>query len=196
MLRISDNTATNILETFVSSQKQDEVISLLGLNKTKIALNIKEFCYGDIKNAAVLTPEDDDKFIIDNMAQIDTNKHAAYDIGNSNVSTSQELCIILEELINPKIISKKSAQKILGIMKQYDPDDRIIEFGEYLEIATKSGWNIGAKIDMNIVFADNPFYISVMAKNLSNEDRNRLMANYVDIIKLARDFFENSSNIN
>ena len=50
----------------------------------------------------------------------------------------------------------------------------------------------GIRADMNIVFSQNPFYLVVMAKNLANHERNRLVAAYPDIINHAINYFDSS----
>jgi beta-lactamase class A len=189
MLHSSDNTATNIIEQYVGLKRQQEVIARLGLEKTKIRLNIKEACYGRKEYAELWTPEDCDKDIIATNAEPD-EKSIASNLSESNVSTPFELCQVLEELLHPKIITPDSARKILKVMMHYDPDDRIIELGRYIEIANKSGWMTGVRADINLVFSDNPFYLVVMAKNLENHERNDLVAAYNDIINHAIDYFD------
>lgn len=188
MLKQSDNTATHLLEEYVTREQQDMVVQSLGLGDTEIRLDIRELVNYEMGLPREATPEQwDAKCIARNAVSIPFA--ATIDISRSNVSTPFNLCRVLEELVNPTLISADNSQKIIDILKQYDSDDRIVEFGKYIEIANKGGWAVGLRSDMNIVFAENPFYLVLMAKNLTNPERNRLVSSYNEIVNLTTECF-------
>jgi len=189
MLKQSDNTATHLLEEYVGMERQRDVVTQLGLERTQIRLGVRELVNYEMGLPRSAAHTEYDRVCIERDA-VSVPDAASVDLSRSNVSTPHELCRVLEELVSPTLISPENAQKVLDIMKQYDPDDRIVEFGRYIEIANKGGWAVGLRADMNIVFSDNPFCLVVMAKNLENEVRNRLVASYNDIILRAIEFFD------
>ncbi len=187
MLRQSDNTATHILEEYVTKEEQDRVIQDLRLEKTLVRLDIRDLV-NDMGLPREATPEDFDARCIERNA-VAVPGAPSVDLLRSNVSSPYELTKVLDELMHPTLIDEKDAQKILGIMKQYDPDDRIVEYGKYIEIANKGGWAVGTRADMNIVFAENPFSLVLMAKDLTNPERNRLVGCHNEILRLAEEQF-------
>ena len=190
MLKPSDNTATNVLEQFVTMEGQREVVRQLGLEKTKLRMNIAECCYEDPGLTHSYTPETLDEMLIETNAIPEPNSPSS-DIHQSNVSTPRELTRVLQELIRPTLIRPENAQKIRHIMSRWgDPDDIIAEYGRYIEMERKGGWMIGIRADMNIVHSDNPFYLVTMASNLSNPERCRLVNDYPKLVNLAIDYFD------
>lgn len=189
MLKLSDNSATDILLNYVTPEHQNKVIKLLGLQKTKIRQNCREVCAGELGLPINNTPEMWDAECIRKNA-VHAKNAPSLQLQKGDVSTPYELYVVLNELINPTIISKKNAQKILTLLKLYDPDDRILEFGSYIEIANKGGWISTIRSDMGIVFAKNPFYLVLMAKNLTNPEKNRFMQSYTEIVKLSIEYFK------
>lgn len=189
MLKMSDNTATDILVNYVTREYQNKIIEALGLRKTNIRQNCREVCAAEYGLNVNATPEIWDKECIKRKG-IHVKNSLALQTAKGDVSTAYELYKVLEELINPKLISKENAQKIIEIMMMYDPDDRILEFGSYIEIAHKGGWFSSVRADMNIVYSKNPFYLVLMGKQLTNPEKNRLMNKYNKILKLAIKYFE------
>ncbi len=189
MLKLSDNTAADILLNYVTKSYQNKIVALLGLKKTKIRQNCREVCASELGLPMNATPEMWDEECI-RRNTIPEKNAISLQTSKGDVSTTYELYKVLEELINPKIISKENARKIVNIMKLYDPDDRILEFGSYIEIANKGGWISTIRSDMDIVFAKNPFYLVLMGKNLTNPEKSRFMQSHYKIIKLAMKYFE------
>ena len=188
MLKISDNTATYILERYIGKEHQQAVINKLGLKNTKIRCDIRELANSDMGLPADSTPEQWNEMCIERNAE-PVEDSALVDLSTGNVSTPYELCQVLKELVNPSLIPQGDAEKILKAMKHYDPDDEKVRFGRFINIAQKEGWAVGLRSDMSIVNSDNPFYISTMAKGLSDEDRNRLENDYPEIVNLAIECF-------
>jgi len=184
MLKLSDNTATDILLRLIGKSYQDKIIRKLGLKKTRLPQNLSALCAGEYSTRKRCTPEEFDAMCIKGKA-VPIKNCPTFQLSKGNVSTPFEMVKVLEELIHPKLISKKAANKILGIMKMYDADDRILEFGSYMEIANKGGWMRGVRSDIGIVFSENPFYYAIMGKNLSNPEKQRLISSYNDILKMT-----------
>lgn len=149
-------------------------------------------CAGELGLPMNATPEEWDAECIRRNA-VHSKNSASLQISKGNVSTPYELCRVLEELVNPRIISRKNARKIIDVLKLYDPDDRILEFDSYIEIANKGGWISTVRSDMGIVFAKNPFYLVLMGKRLTNPEKNRFMNSYDKIVKLAMNYFGSPS---
>jgi beta-lactamase class A len=88
-----------------------------------------------------------------------------------NLSTPKELSVLLERLMNRDGVSEYVSEKSLEILKLSKPGViRDAVAGDY-EIADKSGWMGGVECDSGVVYIQEPYIVTVMAKNISVSDK-------------------------
>jgi len=167
MLTISDNTASDLIVNFVTKKYRNKVIKLLGLKKTYLRQTNKEVVNGEFNLPPKALSTEWTKENIKRNNKSPKNA-VSLKLTKGNVSTPLEYYKVLNELINPKIISKKNADKILNIMKHCHRSNLIADFGLDIEIAHKTGGIPSVRNDMGIVFSNKPFYFIMMGKNILN----------------------------
>ena len=88
-----------------------------------------------------------------------------------NLSTPKELSMLLERLMNRDGVSEYVSEKSLEILKLSKPGViRDAVAGDY-EVADKSGWMGGVECDSGVVYIQEPYIVTVMAKNISVSDK-------------------------
>ena len=111
------------------------------------------------------------------------------DILKGNVSTPKDFCKILNELINPKIITKKSAQKIMDLMERCTDTNILRKYEFDAKIMHKTGWLFGGSNSVvGIVIGKNTTFVYVIMSTYKRPKKS-FMEDYSN-----RAYFINISN--
>jgi beta-lactamase class A len=110
-----------------------------------------------------------------------------------NLSTPLELTGLVEAVHRCEGLSRVVCEKALAVLRLHKPG--VIRDGvqEEVDVADKSGWMGGVECDTGIVYAAEPYAVTVMAKNIPAWDRGSLEAKEVlrELVSSVHDYYTN-----
>ena len=183
MTIISDNQATDILHRLVGVERLHADLDELGLGRIRIPLTCKELLFG-------LVGMDADN--PDHTYEMFRERARASEYDKSTVSWSEEegsgndltppdqmaqLCEYIQEGCG---LSDEAREGVLDTMKRQTLNARIpAGLPENVIVAHKTGSLRGVRNDAGIVYADQPYVISIFSKHL--QDQNAGVQAMVDV---------------
>lgn len=138
MLIISDNTAAKTLVKKFTPQAINAYLEALGLKTTRLKIDGDQFGYG--------------------------------------LTTPQEMAQVLEGLYHARYLNRHLSDEFLGAMKNCSKDlslKRYLPHDRYdddlkLEVANKGGAIPGVRNDVGVIFAKDPYLLTVFSKDLTD----------------------------
>jgi beta-lactamase class A len=117
--------------------------------------------------------------------------------GRENIGTPKEVLMILEKLYKGELVSKKSSEEMLSILKKSKQPDGPIRAGvpADVDVANKEGDLDGVRCDVGIVFlAKSPYAICVMTKYLVHPSEGPKIIS--EVSRLTYEYFDRKANSN
>ncbi|GAB4126868.1 MAG: serine hydrolase [Ignavibacteriales bacterium] len=169
-----------------NDDSDDEIYSLIGKK-----LTVLELCHRMITKSSnlatnILIEFVDAKKIMHTMRNVGAQRIKvlrgvedihAFQKGMNNVTTANDLAIILESMIENHFTSEKSTIKMIDILLEQEHNDLIPKLlPTDVKVAHKTGWITGIMHDAGIIFLpDGRKYVLVLlTKNLADENSARL----------------------
>jgi beta-lactamase class A len=124
----------------------------------------------------------------------------AFRRGIDNITTPREMLNLLEELFNPKILSKFVCEETIKMLKK--PKEGLIQgvirnsIKESIPVADKSGWVSGVLGDVGIVYLpEYPYIIALFVKHIPATDIHWYKANIelTNVTNMVHRYFEEVS---
>ena len=112
-----------------------------------------------------------------------------------NLSTPRELSTLLMMIMNHYSLDENVCENTLTILK-ISKDGIICDaLPKYYVIADKSGWMGGVECDSGIIYAEKPYIVTIMAKNIPEWDRNALETKEImrQTVTVIHDYFTNKA---
>lgn len=183
MTIISDNQATDILHRLVGVERLHADLDELGLSRIRIPLPCRELLYG-------LVGMDADN--PDHTYEMFRERARAGEYDKSTVSWSEEegsgndltppdqMAQLCEYIQEGRGLSDGAREGVLDTMKRQTLNSRIpAGLPETVIVAHKTGSLRGVRNDAGIVYADQPYVISIFSKHL--QDQNAGVQAMVDV---------------
>jgi beta-lactamase class A len=173
MTVVSDNEATDLLYNVVGAERIHTALDNLGLRRTRVPLTTRALLY-DYVGLDPRNPRHTYDMAIKRMRAGEYNyegKAWSDEEGSGNDLTTPremaQLCDAIEQGIG---LSLAAREGVIDIMKRQKFNDRIpAGVPDGIEIAHKTGSIKGVRNDAGIVYAKQPYVISVFSKRLTNE---------------------------
>ena len=194
MIVVSDNLATDKVLEFVGKQKVNALTSDLGLKHTHLEHTIWELLSVYVR----LTPKEKNE---ETYKELDEWLDETYDISDNpifdmsvrnNISTPNEMNILLEAIAKGAIATPEACEQMLGILKNQKFDHRLpYLLPDGARSANKTGSIGGAVNDVGIIYLPNDrgaFAISVLTKGIESKiEAERKIA---ELARTAYEYFE------
>ena len=168
MITISDNTATDIIYNLVGRDSLNQTMQNLGLSKTKIPMNCKELLF-DVVGLDINDPGHTNELVNQRLStkQVSLNANS-FSEESSDVSSPDEMCLLLEMLYRGELMSAASTESAIDILKSQQLNNIIpLLLPQGIECGHKTGTYQGVRCDVGLVFTpDGTYTVSIMAKQL------------------------------
>ena len=173
MIIISDNTATDILYNQVGGEKINNTMRQLGLTHTHIPMPCRELLYSitglDVENPAHTYQLASDRL----KKQEFVLEGDGFSEDNSDVSSPNDMCRLLELIYDEDVLSPQSREAVLDILKRQQLNTVIPHaLPPGTVVAHKTGSYYSVRCDVGIVFSPTgPYTVAIMAKQITTGDR-------------------------
>ena len=173
MIIISDNTATDILYNQVGGEKINNTMRQLGLTHTHIPMPCRELLYSitglDVENPAHTYQLASDRL----KKQEFVLEGDGFSEDNSDVSSPNDMCRLLELIYDEDVLSPQSREVVLDILKRQQLNTVIPHaLPPGTVVAHKTGSYYSVRCDVGIVFSPTgPYAVAIMAKQITTGDR-------------------------
>ena len=168
MIIISDNTATDIIYNLVGRDSLNQTMQNIGLSKTKIPMNCKELLF-DAVGLDVTDPRHTSELVNKRLSAKKVAQNAdSFSEDSSDVSSPDEMCLLLEMLYRGELMSAASTESAIDILKSQQLNNIIpLLLPQGIECGHKTGTYQGVRCDVGLVFTpDGTYTVSIMAKQL------------------------------
>lgn len=172
MTIVSDNEATDILHNMVGAERIDRDMKALDLNEIEAPASCKVLLYTMVG----MDPENPEHTYTmfrerARAKEFDRSGAAFQDtLGSGNdVSTPQDLAQLYVHIYNGDGLSDDSRDAVIDILKRQTLNSRIpTGLPDGVDVAHKTGSLEGVRNDAGIVYAEQPYVISILSKQLTD----------------------------
>lgn len=161
MIIVSDNTATDILMTYLGIDNIDPTIHSLGLEKTHVAHTLTEIFTDMLPSAN----PDQDRFELAKWEAAHGVRRDgfAYSLGaDNNVGTPRELTRLVEMIFKQEMLTPDACAGMLDILLRQQLNDRLPRFlPPGTRVAHKTGSFSGVRNDSGIIYVNDQSHVAV-----------------------------------
>ncbi len=174
MTIVSDNHATDMLHAMVTPERIKQDMLALELENIEAPVDCRGLLFS-LVGMDPNNPEHTYDLFIERAKAKEYDKSSpmfTYEIGVGNdVSSPRDLARLFQHIYEGNGLSEKAQDDVIDILKRQTLNSRIpAGLPEDIEVAHKTGSLEGVRNDAGIIYAEQPYVLAILSKNLADSE--------------------------